>query len=408
MNPVNFATYNVHLLASVRTQEHFALWLTRLPKPTPFVLLQENHLRENYLADFSRLWEADADRVFLSRHCGILVPAEIPTSCISAPDTHGQHNPERVLSITITGYFDKPLTIVSVYAPVDRAERIYWAGALQPPPFVTTDYFVLEGDFNNTPDPACDRAFHLVRPRHDNGQSWRAICDALPGVFDVAAYLDPINPTKTRVSRHRFHILSESRIDLLLAEPATLARSSSVTVQVAVRGLSDHSAVVMTTSIPLAGSRPELDRLPTASRGLWRFNSTMLNQPGFAKDLSLYPRSTIAADIDAWPSPIDWWEWALAKLAKWLKRTSSTDSHRARAARGRIVEYLLSLRDVPIADPDLAAERSARDELAVIENERAKALSIRASFTGTESLAKATVALRLRIRSRQGPATSSA
>ncbi|SCZ96917.1 BZ3500_MvSof-1268-A1-R1_Chr4-2g06852 [Microbotryum saponariae] len=175
------------------------------------ILLQEHFIKPE-------LWQCIKDeyegKVFISKHCLTLIPADSPLIDAEILRTHSALDGRiLVTSFRLRGDI-RILEINNIYAPVDTKQRLTFFDKLHFHRTQSTHLRLLGGDLNDCPLPAIDR-----RNQGRHGHHWPILIGKLDSPYtDCIRFKHPLTPSFTRPNIVRKRPKSFSRLDYFLLQ----------------------------------------------------------------------------------------------------------------------------------------------------------------------------------------------
>ncbi|SCZ92802.1 BZ3500_MvSof-1268-A1-R1_C145g00769 [Microbotryum saponariae] len=338
-------------------------------KSTIRLLLQEHFIKPE-------LWQCIKDeyegKVFISKHCLTLIPADSPLIDAEILRTHSALDGRiLVTSFRLRGDI-RILEINNIYAPVDTKQRLTFFDKLHFHRTQSTHLRLLGGDLNDCPLPAIDR-----RNQGRHGHHWPILIGKLDSPYtDCIRFKHPLTPSFTRPNIVRKRPKSFSRLDYFLLQRTHQKRLvQASTIYDHPKDLSDHRpvSIVLVLSDERGDAAQPNNSLPTTSNQLHRINAATFKTAEFQGMLEGWLEGASGEE------PVGELEVVLGNCAK-EGRELARREHRERVERMAVlVGRVQDLEALPVmGDEETAEWTRTTEELRRAVNERARQLRIRA------------------------------
>ncbi|SDA05432.1 BZ3501_MvSof-1269-A2-R1_C67g00377 [Microbotryum saponariae] len=333
------------------------------------ILLQEHFIKPE-------LWQCIKDeyegKVFISKHCLTLIPADSPLIDAEILRTHSALDGRiLVTSFRLRGDI-RILEINNIYAPVDTKQRLTFFDKLHFHRTQSTHLRLLGGDLNDCPLPAIDR-----RNQGRHGHHWPILIGKLDSPYtDCIRFKHPLTPSFTRPNIVRKRPKSFSRLDYFLLQRTHQKRLvQASTIYDHPKDLSDHRpvSIVLVLSDERGDAAQPNNSLPTTSNQLHRINAATFKTAEFQGMLEGWLEGASGEE------PVGELEVVLGNCAK-EGRELARREHRERVERMAVlVGRVQDLEALPVmGDEETAEWTRTTEELRRAVNERARQLRIRA------------------------------
>ena len=178
----------------------------------------------------------------------------------------------RIIVIYIERY-GTTYTIGNIYAPTrnfQREQQRVFRNFTEILEIMTNDHYILGGDFNLYLNPRLDKLDSL-QEQHDS-RNYRADISSFLDVNNIADVRRVINPDKKFFMRHQEN--KRSRLDFIFISEHLLNYVEDSGILLAIQ--SDHSRITLSLK---TGNEA------TKGRGFWKFNSSLLHNQIYVRDL---------------------------------------------------------------------------------------------------------------------------
>ncbi|SGZ15304.1 BQ5605_C029g10660 [Microbotryum silenes-dioicae] len=333
------------------------------------ILLQEHFIKPELWQCIKNEYEG---KVFISKHCLTLIPADSPLIDAEILRTHSALDGRiLVTSFRLRGDI-RILEINNLYAPVDTKQRLTFFDKLHFHRTQSTHLQLLGGDLNDCPLPAIDR-----RNQGRHGHHWPILIGKLDSPYtDCIRFKHPLTPSFTRPNIVRKRPKSFSRLDYFLLQRTHQKRLfQASTIYDHPKDLSDHRpvSIVLVLSDERGDAAQPNNSLPTTSNQLHRINAAAFKTAAFQGMLEGWLEGASGEE------PVGELEVVLGNCEK-EGRELARREHRERVERMAVlVGRVQDLEALPVmGDEETAEWTRTTEELRRAVNERARQLRIRA------------------------------
>ncbi|SGZ26524.1 BQ5605_C024g09932 [Microbotryum silenes-dioicae] len=333
------------------------------------ILLQEHFIKPELWQCIKNEYEG---KVFISKHCLTLIPADSPLIDAEILRTHSALDGRiLVTSFRLRGDI-RILEINNLYAPVDTKQRLTFFDKLHFHRTQSTHLRLLGGDLNDCPLPAIDR-----RNQGRHGHHWPILIGKLDSPYtDCIRFKHPLTPSFTRPNIVRKRPKSFSRLDYFLLQRTHQKRLvQASTIYDHPKDLSDHRpvSIVLVLSDERGDAAQPNNSLPTTSNQLHRINAATFKTAAFQGMLEGWLEGASGEE------PVGELEVVLGNCEK-EGRELARREHRERVERMAVlVGRVQDLEALPVmGDEETAEWTRTTEELRRAVNERARQLRIRA------------------------------
>ncbi|SGY38366.1 BQ5605_C003g02011 [Microbotryum silenes-dioicae] len=241
------------------------------------ILLQEHFIKPELWQCIKNEYEG---KVFISKHCLTLIPADSPLIDTEILCTHSALDGRiLVTSFRLRGDI-WILEINNIYAPVDTKQRLTFFDKLHFHRTQSTHLRLLGGNLNDCPLPAIDR-----RNQGRHGHHWPILIGKLDSPYtDCIQFKHPLTPSFTRPNIVRKRPKSFSRLDYFLLQRTHQKRLfQASTIYDHPKDLSDHRpvSIILVLSDEQRDAAQPNNSLPTTSNQLHRINAATFKTAGF-------------------------------------------------------------------------------------------------------------------------------
>ena len=337
---LSILSINVHGLRNLAKQHKVISWLSQ--QSYDIFFLQETYFcNSDDITSFKTLWGGEVFYSLGGNHsCGVAILFKRSFSGVVSSCSSDQSG--RLVNVSLN-IGDSCLQLVNIYAPCPVGARAVFFSLLSS--YVRVGLpTIFGGDFNCVEDLFLDKV-------GGDSQPGKSALDALSefnssfGLSDVFRSIHPSSRSFTW-SNGRVH----SRIDKFYVSQDILQNSKLAGITIF--PFSDHDAPFLIFNLPF---------FPNRGRGLWKFNTTLLESPAFVSKMEGFLLHWKRRKVDFIDKLDAWWDIGKKKIRKICQKFSLNIARNHRRERKELEERIQVL--------SLSSDEGAIDELARLRSE---------------------------------------